>query len=67
VHGVDFLLPLCERIHGVQKDLHNPEINFWMWEHRPLITVFRRQRQGDLCEFEDSLVYVVSSRTSRAM
>jgi hypothetical protein len=27
---------------------------------------FRRQRQTDLCEFKTSLVYIVSSRTTRA-
>ena len=33
----------------------------------PLITALRRQRQEDLCEFEASLIYRVSSRTgSRA-
>jgi hypothetical protein len=26
-----------------------------------------RQRQADLCEFEASLVYIVSSRTARAI
>jgi hypothetical protein len=31
-----------------------------------LIPAFRRQRQVDLCEFEVSLVYTVSSRTARA-
>jgi hypothetical protein len=33
----------------------------------PLIPALRRQRQADLCEFEASLVYRVSSRTSRAI
>ena len=32
----------------------------------PLIPALRRQRQVDLCEFEASLVYRVSSRTARA-
>jgi hypothetical protein len=32
----------------------------------PLISVLRRQRQVDLCEFEASLVYRLSSRTARA-
>jgi hypothetical protein len=31
----------------------------------PLIPAFGRQRQADLCEFEDSLVYTASSRTVR--
>ena len=30
-----------------------------------LIPVLGRQRQGDLCEFKDSLVYRVSSRTAK--
>jgi hypothetical protein len=32
----------------------------------PLIPALERQRQADLCEFEDSLVYKTSSRTARA-
>ena len=31
----------------------------------PLIPALQRQRQADLCEFEVSLVYRVSSRTAR--
>ena len=31
----------------------------------PLIPTLRRQQQIDLCEFKDSLVYRVSSRTAR--
>jgi hypothetical protein len=30
------------------------------------LPALRRQRQADLCEFKDSLVYRVSSRTARA-
>ena len=30
-----------------------------------LVLAVGRQRQGDLCEFQASLVYKVSSRTSR--
>ena len=33
----------------------------------PLIPVLGRQRQVDLCVFEDNLVYIVSSRTARAI
>ena len=32
---------------------------------QPLIPVFNRQRQADLCEIEASLVYRVGSRTAR--
>ena len=32
----------------------------------PLIPVLRRQRQEDLCELKDNLVYRVNSRTARA-
>ena len=35
------------------------------WRHTPLIPALRRQRQANLCEFEASLVYKVSSRTAR--
>lgn len=31
----------------------------------PLITALRSQRHADLCEFKDSLVHKVSSRTAR--
>jgi hypothetical protein len=31
-----------------------------------LVSVLRRQRQMDLCEFKASLVYIVYSRTARA-
>ena len=34
--------------------------------HMTLIPALRRQRQVDLCEFEASLVYRVSSRAVRA-
>lgn len=36
----------------------------WWW-NTPLIPEFSRQRQGDLCKFEDNLVYM-SFRTGRA-
>jgi hypothetical protein len=32
----------------------------------PLIPVLGRQKQAELCEFEASLIYRVSSRTARA-
>jgi hypothetical protein len=35
----------------------------WAWAHTPLIPALRRQRQKSLCEFEASLVYIVSPRT----
>lgn len=37
-----------------------------MW-YTHLILALRRQGQEDLCEFEDYLVYIVSSRTTRAI
>ena len=36
-----------------------------MWGHTPLILALKRQRQVDLCEFEDSLDYMISSRIAR--
>jgi hypothetical protein len=38
----------------------------WAWWCMPLITALRRQRQVELCEFKASLVYIVSSRPTRA-
>ena len=35
--------------------------------HMPLIPALGRQRQVNLCEFEDSLVYRVNSRTARTL
>jgi hypothetical protein len=34
-------------------------------EHTPLILALGRQRQADLCEFKDSLVYRLSSRAAK--
>jgi hypothetical protein len=39
----------------------------WVWWHTPWIPSLRKQRQEDLCEFETSLVYIMSSRTVSAM
>lgn len=39
------------------------EVEGW---HTPLISARRKEKQADLCEFKDSLVYRVSSRTVRA-
>ena len=38
----------------------------WVWWHMALIPALRSQRQTDLCEFEASLVYIVSSTIDRA-
>lgn len=35
------------------------------WWRTPLNPALRTQRQGDVCEFKASLVYIVSSRPSR--
>lgn len=35
-----------------------------VWD-MPLVTALRRQRNADLCEFEVSLVYIVSSKMAR--
>ena len=37
----------------------------WWW-HSSLIPALRGQRQADICEFQASLVYKLSSRTTRA-
>ena len=36
------------------------------WWHMSLILALGRQRQADVCEFEASLVYIVSFRTAKA-
>jgi hypothetical protein len=47
--------------------------NSWAWWYIPLIPTrtpspaLGRQRQADLCEFKASFVYIVSSRTARAV
>jgi hypothetical protein len=38
----------------------------WAWWCTPIFPALGRQRQEDLCEFEASLDYIVSSRTARA-
>jgi len=42
------------------------QISAGHWWYMTLIPALRRQRQVELCEFEASLVYRVSSRTARA-
>ena len=37
------------------------------WWQTPLMPTFGRQKQADVCEFKTSLVYKVSSRTTRAV
>ena len=37
-----------------------------VYAFKPSIPALRRQRQEDLCDFEASLVYIVSSRTTVA-
>ena len=39
----------------------------WAVMVHPFISVLRRQRQVDLCEYKASLVYRVSFRTARAI
>jgi hypothetical protein len=36
------------------------------WCHIPLIPARGRQKQGDICEFKASQVYIASSRLARA-
>ena len=44
---------------------HNQSVLGWVWWHMPLISALGRQKQMDLCVFEASLVYVVSSRPGK--
>ena len=38
-----------------------------VWCSIPLIPALRKQKEADLCEFEVSLVYIMSSRTDRTI
>ena len=38
----------------------------WVWWLRPLTPELRRQRQVNLCEFQVSKVYTVSSKPARS-
>lgn len=42
------------------------ENKIWLVWHTPLTSSLSRQRQADLCEFQVSLVYIVSSRAAEA-
>jgi hypothetical protein len=44
--------------------LNNIVLARW-WRPMPIISALKRQRQEDLCEFKDSLVYRSSSRLAR--
>lgn len=41
------------------------KVGSWVWRCMPLIPAFGRQKQGDHCEFEASLVYILSSRPGK--
>ena len=51
----------------LQGTLKQDPLFCWEWQHTPLISVPGRQSLVDLCEFEDSLVYVVSFRSTSAV
>ena len=53
------------QLHGVQ--VFKIFFYSWHWQYIPLFLILWRQRQADLCEFEASLVYIVSSRTDGTM
>lgn len=46
--------------------VNNPQLLLGLVEP-PLIPALRRQRQGRICEFMSSLVYIGSFRTARAL
>ena len=48
-----------------QKPILKATIRPQAWRYAVLISALGRQRQAELCEFEASLVYRVSSRTSK--
>ena len=52
---------MCGRVVNKNKT-HEPGVVV----HTLLISAFRGQKQADLCEFEASLIYRVSSRIARA-
>ena len=55
-----------KRVHLDLKLLLIEKIISWVWCRTPVIPALGRQKQMDLCEFEASLVYIVSSRTAKA-
>jgi hypothetical protein len=57
------LLRLCLR----KVEEARPGGTHFYFQHLSLITVFVRQRQADLCELKTSLIYMVNSRTARAI
>jgi hypothetical protein len=48
------------------KEYYKVNINARQWWNTPLIPALGGQRQVDLCEFENSLVYIVSLWTAES-
>lgn len=56
----------CEKYNFHKPNFRNG-LEPWQWWGIPLIPTLKRQRQADHCEFEDSLVYKMSSKTARVV
>ena len=64
---VAWYLPTKGYVYGWgQASLDKISAENWAWWCIPLIPALKRLRQADLCEFEASLVYRMSSRIARA-
>jgi hypothetical protein len=54
-----------DEIYNLDRSIRSNEIG-QVWWCMPLSPALGRERQADLCEYQVSLIHIVSSRTTRA-